>query len=398
MKKTYYTILLATIMMGTPSFVAGQEMNRRVEPEQKEKNSKAWEIGIGGSVFQFSRTHFTNFNYAENKEGYTFDLRLKHVVYGANLYFARELSKHLYLDLQGTAGLTTDWVNGKEKTRMLYQIGPGLQWRLGEYFGSKYIDPYLRVGANYMYKGFNIDYVGLEKLSNDEINWIMSNFKNKDGADRTHLIPISLGCGVNMWLNDRFGLGFQGDYLAMPYKNVANSLQGTVRLMWRIGGKSKKTKPVVEYVDVERIVERIVPVEVEKIVKVPAETEEFYLCELFNNIYFDFDKDVLTPESEDVVEKIALILMQDTSKKYLITGYTDAKGSSAYNLDLSNRRAARVISRLIEKGVSSNMVKSVGVGKRISHMTPQTTDKVREGDRKVTVEIITNMDYWNKLP
>ena len=45
----------------------------------------------------------------------------------------------------------------------------------------------------------------------------------KEGKDKQNLIPISLGIGVNMWLNDNIGIGLQGDYLIMPYKHIANS-------------------------------------------------------------------------------------------------------------------------------------------------------------------------------
>ena len=102
--------------------------------------------------------------------------------------------------------------------------GVGLQWRLGEYFKSRYVDPYLRAGINYMYKGFDILYEGSEGLEPDDMSWILNNYGNKEGRDRKHLMPVSLGGGINFWLNDRIGIGLQADYLVMSYKHVANSL------------------------------------------------------------------------------------------------------------------------------------------------------------------------------
>lgn len=364
--------------------------------ENKNKDSKAWEFGIGASAFQFSRAQFSNFADLNDK-GYVFDLRLKHAVYGGNIYVARELSKHFYIDIQGTIGATEDRISGKDKTKMLFMIGPGIQWRLGEYFGSKYIDPYLRAGISYMNKGFNMNY-RYEGLTDEEMSWILANDLNKEGRDKRHLAPISVGGGINMWLNDRWGVGAQADYLIMPYSKIANSLQGTVRIMYRLGGKSKKTQaePIIEYVDRERIVERIVekPIEVEKIVE---RVEYTKLYELFNNIYFDFDKATLTPKSEKIMDEIAKILKQNASNKYLITGYTDSKGSPEYNLDLSKRRAAAVVNALVDRGVPSGILKSVGVGKKISHIQPNANNDVREGDRKVTIELINNAGYWNNL-
>ncbi len=362
----------------------------------KKKTSKAWEFGVGASIFQFSRSQFSDFTELKN-EGYNFNLKLKHAVYGGNLYVARELSKHLYLDFQGTIGAASDRINDKDKTKMLLIVGPGLQWRLGEYFGSRYIDPYLRAGINYMNKGFSIHYQGMEGLSEDQMNWILTNDLNKNGRDKEHLMPVSIGGGLNLWLNDRFGIGLQADYLIMPYREIANSLQGTARVMFRLGGKSKKAQPVIQYVDRDRIIEQIVekPIEVEKIVE---RVEYTKLYELFNNIYFDFDQATLTASTEKVMDEIAAILKQNDSKKYLITGYTDAIGTPEYNLDLSKRRAAAVVEALIKRDVPSSILKSVGVGKKISHMSTNATEDIREGDRKVTIELITNKGYWDSLP
>lgn len=233
------------------------------------KPRKAWEVGLGGTVFQFSRVSFSNFT--QLADGYAFDLDLSHAVWGGGIYAARELNKYFYLDLQGNLGFTNQAIEGKRK--MLATIGAGLQWRLGEYFKSRYVDPYLRAGINYMYKDFSIFYDGSQGLAPDEMSWILSNYGNKEGRDRTHLVPVALGGGINFWLNDHLGIGLQADYLLMPHKNVANSLQGSARLIWRIGGQSKKPKPVVLYLEkpaekVTEIVERVV----EKIVEKPVET------------------------------------------------------------------------------------------------------------------------------
>ena len=99
------------------------------EPTVKEKKEKkAWEVGIGATVFQFSRVGFSDFNRLD--DGYAFDLTLNHTVWGGGLYAARELNKHFYLDFQGNVGMTNKSINGKHK--FLVMAGLGLQWRLGE--------------------------------------------------------------------------------------------------------------------------------------------------------------------------------------------------------------------------------------------------------------------------
>lgn len=384
-------LIIALVAAGGISPLAAQE-------NAGEKDKKAWEIGLGGTVMQFNRTSLSNF--AKVNEGYTFDLKLANVVWGGNLYVARELSNHFYLDFEGTvAAAGKNW--GNSGTGMLYSAGLGLQWRLGEYFDSRYIDPFFRVGAGYMYKDFTIHYVGTEGLSGEEMRWIHENMRNKSGADRSSLVPVSMGAGVNMWLSDRWGIGLQGDYVLMPHKNVANSLQGTVRVMLRLGGKSKKQTPVVQYVDrtveVERIVEKVVevPTVVEKIVEIPG--QERLLFSLFSNIHFDFNKETLTTESQGVLDQIAEIIKKDTSDNFLITGFTDSRGSLQYNQRLSEKRAKAVVDALVERGVPREILLGRGVAGRIAAAAASTSDEIRRGDRKVTIEIISNNEYWNYL-
>ena len=312
-----------------------------------DNNKKAWEIGIGATGLQMTRFNVINFH-TNNKGGYTVGTNKKDFIFGGNLYFARELNSHFYLDLQGTLDYSSDPVRNGKESRWLGMAGIGLQWRLGEYLHSNYIDPFLRMGANYMYKNFKINYKGMEEFNSEEMGWNLSNDYTKEGKDKQNLIPISLGIGVNMWLNDNIGIGLQGDYLIMPYKHIANSWQGSIRLMWRIGGK--------------------------------------------------FDKTEITPKAATIIDEIAQIMLTDTSKKYLITGCTDAKGSSQYNMDLSQKRADAVVNALIKKGVPNKMLKAKGVGAKISYASQNAPNEIREGDRKIIVQIITNMDYWNYIP
>ena len=358
------------------------------------RHRKAWEIGVGIHGLQLTRFNVTGFSPGSNG-GYRIDTDKRDVLFGGHLYLARELNSHFFLDLQGNADFTADPVRGGKEKRWTAMAGMGLQWRLGEYFRSPYIDPFLRAGANYLYKNFTVGYNGLERLNAEEMKWDLANDFDKEGSDRRHLLPLSVGAGVNLWLNDRLGLGLQADYLVMPYRRVSNAWQGNVRLLWRIGGKRKRPAPEVRYVD--RIVEKVIekPVIVERVKEVPARMD---LGELFAGIYFDFDRADITPASAAVLDRIARILCADTSRHYLITGCTDARGSLAYNAALSERRARAVVQALTERGVPAQMLKACGVSKKIAHATPETSDRVREGDRKILVELITNDEYWDHLP
>ena len=58
-----------------------------------EKESKAWEIGLGGSLINWSRVSVTGFR--STPDNYFYNLKANHLMGGANLYIARELNRVL---------------------------------------------------------------------------------------------------------------------------------------------------------------------------------------------------------------------------------------------------------------------------------------------------------------
>lgn len=395
-KKYFFSVLLFIGCMLCPF-----PMNGQTNALVPEKNKKAWEFGAGINGMHLTRFSVTG--YYENPDGsYSLNTNKRDILLGGHLYVARELNTHFYVDWQTNVNFTRDpLLDNKKDSRWMLMTGLGIQWRLGEYFHSSYIDPYVRLGVNYMYKDFLVGYDGASNLNGEEMNWALANNFNREGSDKKHLIPIAPGVGINMWLNDRLGIGLQADYLVMPHRHVANMWQGTVRLMWRFGGKSKKPLPEVQYVD--RVVERIVVKEVP--VEVPAETPQketeqaaSYLCNLINCIYFDFDKSELDEEAEAILDEMAAVMKRDISQRYLITGFTDARGSQAYNQPLSERRAKAIAKALVDRGVPKEMLKVRGVGKKIAHAAYDEPHKTRRGDRKITLELVRNGDYWKTIP
>ncbi|GAE21883.1 OmpA [Bacteroides pyogenes JCM 10003] len=92
------------------------------------------------------------------------------------------------------------------------------------------------------------------------------------------------------------------------------------------------------------------------------------------------------------------MLKEHRDSRFLITGYTDARGTDAYNMQLSRNRAKAVVDGLVKRGVPADMLKWRGVGKRAVSVPASESVNVRLGDRKVTIERITKSEYWDKLP
>lgn len=81
------------------------------------------------------------------------------------------------------------------------------------------------------------------------------------------------------------------------------------------------------------------------------------------DILFDFNKDTLQPAALDSLRKLADYLKRPPGfQSLVIEGHTDSVGRAAYNLNLSQRRAASVRLALLNFGLPSAKVRSVGYG------------------------------------
>ena len=80
-------------------------------------------------------------------------------------------------------------------------------------------------------------------------------------------------------------------------------------------------------------------------------------------ILFDFDKDVVKPDSKPTLDAIGALLAGNPKLALNIVGHTDNVGSDAYNLDLSQRRAASVVAALVrDYHVDPQRLTAVGDG------------------------------------
>ncbi len=86
---------------------------------------------------------------------------------------------------------------------------------------------------------------------------------------------------------------------------------------------------------------------------------------LASKALFDFDKAVLKPEGQAVLDREILSRIKEVQKLelVLVTGHTDRLGSQQYNQKLSERRAAAVAAYLASKGVAKDKLETLGMGK-----------------------------------
>ena len=92
------------------------------------------------------------------------------------------------------------------------------------------------------------------------------------------------------------------------------------------------------------------------------ETDLELKINLSGDILFDFDKATLRPAAEPTLGEVVARIQKYPRAKVLIEGHSDSKGKSAYNLKLSERRAASVKTWLTAKGITDTNVKTRGWG------------------------------------
>jgi outer membrane protein OmpA-like peptidoglycan-associated protein len=110
--------------------------------------------------------------------------------------------------------------------------------------------------------------------------------------------------------------------------------------------------------------------------------------EILDKIFFEFDSDVIKSESYDILDAVAATLDGNPDIELVeIQGHTDSQGNDAYNLDLSDRRAASVKRYLVEKGIDEGRLTSQGYGET-QPIDKKKNEKAYAKNRRVEFLII----------
>ena len=92
---------------------------------------------------------------------------------------------------------------------------------------------------------------------------------------------------------------------------------------------------------------------------------------LIENIFYDFDKATLRPESTAALDQLVLLLNENPNVTIELSAHCDYRGPAAYNKALSQRRAEAVVDYLIAHGIARDRLSPVGYGKE----KPKTVKK-----------------------
>lgn len=136
----------------------------------------------------------------------------------------------------------------------------------------------------------------------------------------------------------------------------------------------------------------------------PEEKNETYIVDFFlspiskpvviENIFYDFDKATLRPESKKALDEMIKMLNDNPNVTIELGAHTDRKGTDQYNERLASRRAQSVVDYLIAGGIKADRLEAKGYGesvpKSINKKMAKQYDFLNEGD-VLTEEFILNL-------
>ena len=83
---------------------------------------------------------------------------------------------------------------------------------------------------------------------------------------------------------------------------------------------------------------------------------------VFNNIYYDYNSFEIKKGAAYELDELAVIMKSNPNLKILLSSHTDSRGDASYNQKLSDSRAQSAKQYLVNKGVFTNQISTIGYG------------------------------------
>ncbi len=103
-------------------------------------------------------------------------------------------------------------------------------------------------------------------------------------------------------------------------------------------------------------------------------------------IHFDYNTNELSAKAYDILNRFAVVVVENSDIEIIVRGYTDTLGSYRYNKKLSELRANTVKSYMVAKGISPMRIQAIGIGEE-NPLKPNTSVTGRRANRRVEIEV-----------
>jgi outer membrane protein OmpA-like peptidoglycan-associated protein len=193
---------------------------------------------------------------------------------------------------------------------------------------------------------------------------------------------VSAGAGIDYFLTDHVALSVYGRWnrafmspRPTTLSNLVPSSQGPADAQWAVGGigvlyrfNGPPQPPP--------------PVKVAAAPPPPPPPPPVKKKIVLRSVHFDFDKSNIRADAVPVLDEAAKILKEEGTVAIVVAGHTDSRGSEAYNMKLSQRRADAVRGYLVDHGVAASRITTKGYGES-EPVASNDTDEGRAQNRRV---------------
>ena len=109
---------------------------------------------------------------------------------------------------------------------------------------------------------------------------------------------------------------------------------------------------------------------------------------ILKNVFYDFDKATLRPQSIIELDHLIQLLNEYPNMRIELSSHTDNKGTADYNIYLSNARSKSCVDYLVSKGVSKLRLEYKGYG-LTQPIATNDTDEGRQLNRRTEFKILS---------
>lgn len=312
--------------------------------------ARSWIVSLGINIIDDSGDAFQDFT--------TIKDQWNAVPYPSRISAERYFGSGLGLALIGTynrykAGNTIDGVTIAEDIPY-WAIDSRLSYDLNKLVGETgFFDPYVGVGlgyadANNLGRGTYNAVVGFRLWFSDAWGVDLNSsgkwsFGNEASNHIQHAAGVAYRFGIEKELTKR---GEEKLALLEEQQRKADSLDAARRA-------EEEARAMAEQLEREREAARLAAAEKASQEREAARRKGISdAVDALGYIYFDFDSSYLNDPSRATLDQLTEILMQHDGVRIRLEAHTDSRGSDAYNLWLSERRAERARNYLVEQGIS----------------------------------------------